>query len=42
MVVKGLSHLRHVKKMAEKVKHTSRLRTNVYSGMAAAGPPLGK
>lgn len=41
MVVRGVSHIKYVKKLAEQAKHTSRLRTNVLSGMASAGPPLG-
>ncbi|KAJ6638064.1 39S ribosomal protein L11, mitochondrial [Pseudolycoriella hygida] len=32
---------RVMKKLAEKVDHSSRLRTNIPAGMAVAGPPLG-
>lgn len=41
MVIKVASRIRALKKMAENVKHTSRLRTNIPAGMAAAAPPLG-
>lgn len=41
MVIKGASRIRALKKMAENVKHTSRLRTNIPAGMAVAAPPLG-
>lgn len=30
-----------LKKTIEKVQHTSKLRTDIPAGMAAAGPPLG-
>lgn len=41
MVVKGASRIRALKKMQDSVRHTSRLRTDVPAGMAAAAPPLG-
>jgi len=33
--------MRQLKKTVEKVNHTSKLRTNIPAGLAAAGPPLG-
>lgn len=30
-----------MKKVADKIDHSSKLRTNIPAGMAAAGPPLG-
>ncbi|XP_063221931.1 large ribosomal subunit protein uL11m [Bacillus rossius redtenbacheri] len=38
---KTAGRLKNMRKMAEKVVHSSKLRTNVPAGMAAAGPPLG-
>ncbi|KAG8228610.1 hypothetical protein J437_LFUL009315 [Ladona fulva] len=38
---KAASRLKALKKGAEKIAHTSRLRTDIPAGMAAAGPPLG-
>lgn len=33
--------MRNLKKTLDKVNHTTKLRTNIPAGMAAAGPPLG-
>lgn len=33
--------MRNIKKVVEKVNHTTKLCTNIPAGMAAAGPPLG-
>lgn len=38
---KAASRLKALKKGVDKVMHTSKLRTNIPAGMAAAGPPLG-
>jgi large subunit ribosomal protein L11 len=39
---KAAGRLKSMKKTVEKINHTSKLRTNISSGMAVAGPPLGK
>lgn len=38
---KSVARLKSMKKVAEKIDHSSKLRTNIPAGMAAAGPPLG-
>lgn len=38
---KSVARLKSMKKVADKIDHSSKLRTNVPAGMAAAGPPLG-
>uniref|UniRef100_A0A336LYI7 Large ribosomal subunit protein uL11m n=1 Tax=Culicoides sonorensis TaxID=179676 RepID=A0A336LYI7_CULSO len=38
---KAVGKMRTLKKAVEKVNHTTKLKTNVPAGMAAAGPPLG-
>ena len=38
---KSVARLKSMKKVADKIDHTSKLRTNIPAGMAAAGPPLG-
>ncbi|XP_026760715.2 39S ribosomal protein L11, mitochondrial [Galleria mellonella] len=38
---KSVSRLKSMKKVADKIDHSSKLRTNIPAGMAAAGPPLG-
>lgn len=38
---KSVARLKSMKKVADKVTHNSKLRTNIPAGMAAAGPPLG-
>lgn len=38
---KSVARLKSMKKVAEKIEHTSKLRTHIPAGMAAAGPPLG-
>ncbi|CAK1583515.1 unnamed protein product [Parnassius mnemosyne] len=38
---KSVARLKSMKKVADKVDHSSKLRTNIPAGMAAAGPPLG-
>lgn len=38
---KVAGRLKAIKKTSEKVVHTTKLRTNIPAGMAAAGPPLG-
>ncbi|XP_013192109.1 large ribosomal subunit protein uL11m [Amyelois transitella] len=38
---KSVSRLKSMKKVADKIEHTSKLRTHVPAGMAAPGPPLG-
>ncbi|KAL4709844.1 hypothetical protein ACJJTC_000331 [Scirpophaga incertulas] len=38
---KSVARLKSMKKLAEKIDHSSTLRTNIPAGMAAAGPPLG-
>ncbi|KAF4519074.1 hypothetical protein B566_EDAN001666 [Ephemera danica] len=38
---KVAARLKTMKKTVETVKHTSKLRSNIPAGMAAAGPPLG-
>ncbi|KOB73250.1 Mitochondrial ribosomal protein L11 [Operophtera brumata] len=38
---KSVARLKSMKKVADKLDHSSKLRTNIPAGMAAAGPPLG-
>uniref|UniRef100_A0A1A9X1B2 Large ribosomal subunit protein uL11m n=1 Tax=Glossina brevipalpis TaxID=37001 RepID=A0A1A9X1B2_9MUSC len=38
---KAASKLRNLKKATDKIMHTTKLKTNIPAGMAAAGPPLG-
>ncbi|XP_064549672.1 large ribosomal subunit protein uL11m [Drosophila montana] len=38
---KAAGKLKSLKKTVERVTHTTKLRTNIPAGMAAAGPPLG-
>lgn len=38
---KATGKLRTMKKTIEKITHTTKLKTNIPAGMAAAGPPLG-
>ncbi|XP_072929978.1 large ribosomal subunit protein uL11m [Epargyreus clarus] len=38
---KSVSRLKSMKKVADKIDHSSKLRTNIPAGMAAPGPPLG-
>ncbi|CAH0756319.1 unnamed protein product [Diatraea saccharalis] len=38
---KSVARLKSMKKVADKIDHSSKLRTNIPAGMAAAGPPLG-
>ncbi|XP_036323456.1 39S ribosomal protein L11, mitochondrial [Rhagoletis pomonella] len=38
---KAAGKLKALKKNVEKITHTTKLRTNIPAGMAAAGPPLG-
>ncbi|XP_022215162.1 39S ribosomal protein L11, mitochondrial [Drosophila obscura] len=38
---KAAGKLKSLKKTVDRVTHTSRLKTNIPAGMAAAGPPLG-
>ncbi|SPP81353.1 39S ribosomal protein L11, mitochondrial [Drosophila guanche] len=38
---KAAGKLKSLKKTVERVTHTSKLKTNIPAGMAAAGPPLG-
>ncbi|XP_063705126.1 large ribosomal subunit protein uL11m [Culicoides brevitarsis] len=38
---KAAGKMRNLKKTIEKVNHTTKLRTDIPAGMAAAGPPLG-
>ncbi|XP_046971397.1 39S ribosomal protein L11, mitochondrial [Vanessa cardui] len=38
---KSVSRLKSMKKVADKIDHSSKLRTDIPAGMAAAGPPLG-
>lgn len=38
---KAAGRLKTMKKMTDKIVHTTKLRTNIPAGMAAAGPPLG-
>ncbi|KAI9576964.1 39S ribosomal protein L11, mitochondrial [Glossina fuscipes] len=38
---KAVSKLKNLKKTVDKVTHTTKLKTNIPAGMAAAGPPLG-
>lgn len=33
--------MKMMKKVTEKVSHTTKMRTNIPAGMALAGPPLG-
>ncbi|XP_038206592.1 39S ribosomal protein L11, mitochondrial [Zerene cesonia] len=38
---KSVARLKSMKKVSDKIDHSSKLRTNVPAGMASAGPPLG-
>ncbi|XP_055695628.1 39S ribosomal protein L11, mitochondrial [Lutzomyia longipalpis] len=38
---KTIGRLKSLKKVADKVNHTSKLKTNIPAGMAVASPPLG-
>ncbi|CAG4986609.1 unnamed protein product [Colias eurytheme] len=38
---KSVARLKSMKKVADKIDHSSKLRTNIPAGMASAGPPLG-
>ncbi|KAL7728925.1 hypothetical protein ACLKA6_004259 [Drosophila palustris] len=38
---KAAGKLKSLKKHAERITHTTKLKTNIPAGMAAAGPPLG-
>ncbi|XP_034834025.1 large ribosomal subunit protein uL11m [Maniola hyperantus] len=38
---KSVARLKSMKKVADKIDHSSKLRTDVPAGMAAPGPPLG-
>jgi large subunit ribosomal protein L11 len=38
---KTVGRLKSMKKAADRVNHSSKLRTNIPAGMAVAGPPLG-
>lgn len=38
---KSVARLKSLKKVADKIDHSSKLRTHIPAGMAAAGPPLG-
>lgn len=38
---KSVARLKSMKKVTEKINHSSRLRTNIPAGMASAAPPLG-
>lgn len=38
---KAAGKLKSMKKFVERITHTTKLRTNIPAGMAAAGPPLG-
>lgn len=38
---KSVARLKSMKKVADKIDHSSKLRTDIPAGMAAAGPPLG-
>lgn len=38
---KSVKQLKSMKKVVEKIIHSSRLTTNIPAGMAVAGPPLG-
>ncbi|GAB0100436.1 39S ribosomal protein L11, mitochondrial [Sergentomyia squamirostris] len=38
---KTLGKMRNLKKAAEKVNHTTKMKTNIPAGMAVASPPLG-
>lgn len=38
---KAAGKLKSLKKTVERVTHTTKLKTNIPAGMAAAGPPLG-
>ncbi|XP_073817574.1 mitochondrial ribosomal protein L11 [Musca autumnalis] len=38
---KAAGKLKNIKKSVEKITHTTKLKTNIPAGMAAAGPPLG-
>ncbi|XP_017953573.1 39S ribosomal protein L11, mitochondrial [Drosophila navojoa] len=38
---KAAGKLKSIKKIVERVTHTTKLKTNIPAGMAAAGPPLG-
>ncbi|XP_075157378.1 mitochondrial ribosomal protein L11 [Haematobia irritans] len=38
---KAAGKLKNIKKGVEKITHTTKMKTNIPAGMAAAGPPLG-
>lgn len=38
---KSVARLKSMKKVADKIDHSSKLRTDIPAGMAAPGPPLG-
>lgn len=38
---KAAGKLKSLKKNVERITHTTKLKTNIPAGMAAAGPPLG-
>lgn len=38
---KAAGKLKSLKKNVEKITHTTKLKTNIPAGLAAAGPPLG-
>lgn len=38
---KSVSRLKSMKKVGDKIIHSTKLVTNIPAGMAAAGPPLG-
>ena len=38
---KAAGKLKVLKKSADKITHTTKLKTNIPAGLAAAGPPLG-
>ncbi|XP_041969352.1 39S ribosomal protein L11, mitochondrial [Aricia agestis] len=38
---KSMARLKSMKRVSEKIDHSSKLRTHIPAGMAAAGPPLG-
>ena len=40
-IIQTAGRLKTMKKVVEKINHTSKLRTDVPAGMAVAGPPLG-
>lgn len=38
---KAAGKLKSLKKTVDRITHTTKLKTNIPAGMAAAGPPLG-